>query len=233
MRKKWLVFLIIAGIVFLKFGRRYWGPVYRSLMGAQTTAQVIDKYGEKSREKFNVLFANVNVSYPPSKVAFLAFKDTRKMEVWAAKETSWVKVTEYPILGASGYAGPKLQEGDRQVPEGIYTIIGFNPNSSYHLSMKINYPNAFDLKWAKQEGRENPGSDIFIHGVDLSIGCLAMGNPAIEELFVLSYDVKLKNISVIIAPKDARIAPLTPPEGSALWVTELYTNITKQLQEYR
>ena len=196
-------------------------------------AQVIEKYGERARQELKPEFEKVGITYPPSKLTFLAFKDTRKFEIWAPKDTSWVKVTEYPILGASGHAGPKRKEGDRQVPEGIYKIESFNPNSSYHLSMKINYPNAFDRKWAQKDGRDKPGTNIFIHGVDLSIGCLAMGNRAIEELFVLAHDVKKKNISVVIAPNDARISPLKPPQGSEPWVTELYSDITAELSRYK
>jgi len=71
-------------------------------------------------------------------------------------------VADYRITAASGTAGPKLREGDRQVPEGIYRIVGLNPNSRYHLSMKLDYPNAFDRHQAARDGRARPGSDIFI-----------------------------------------------------------------------
>ena len=97
------------------------------------------------------------------------------------------KFSKYPIQGASGDIGPKLIEGDRQVPEGLYEIIGFNPNSSYHISMQLNYPNDFDLKHASAEGRDHSGNNIFIHGKDESIGCLAMGDAAIDFLLVVVF----------------------------------------------
>ncbi|NJN46820.1 MAG: L,D-transpeptidase family protein [Candidatus Competibacteraceae bacterium] len=95
----------------------------------------------------------------------------------------WQPIKHYPVLAASGTLGPKLCEGDRQVPEGIYRIKSLNPNSAYHLSLELDYPNAFDLRQAERDGRNNPGSAICIHGKAVSVGCLAMGDTAIEELY--------------------------------------------------
>ena len=107
------------------------------------------------------------------------------LELWASQNGNWRFIKQYSINGASGAPGPKLREGDRQVPEGLYRLIGRNPNSNYHLSMKLDYPNSYDLRHAKREGRSNPGSNIFIHGKSLSVGCLAMSGEAIEAFFVL------------------------------------------------
>jgi murein L,D-transpeptidase YafK len=111
-------------------------------------------------------------------------------------------IRDYYIQVASGGAGPKLRQGDRQVPEGIYRIVKLDPNSHYHLSMKLNYPNEFDLLHARQDGRKAPGSNILIHGKAVSIGCLAMGDEAIEELFVLTEHVGVEKVKVVIAPHD-------------------------------
>lgn len=83
----------------------------------------------------------------------------------------------------SGGLGPKRREGDRQVPEGLYVIDRFNPDSAYHLSLGIDYPNASDRV---RSDPKNPGSDIFIHGSDVSIGCLAMTDPVIEEVYAMA-----------------------------------------------
>jgi len=117
------------------------------------------------------------------------------------------------------------------VPEGIYSIAGLNPNSSFHLSLKLNYPNSFDLMHAKAEGRSSPGSNIFIHGNAVSIGCLAMGDPAVEEIFVLVADVERTNAEVAIAPSDPRIQPLEPLQDLP-WTTELYADITNKFSHY-
>ena len=126
--------------------------------------------------------------------------------------------------------GPKLKQGDRQVPEGIYHISRLNPNSNYHLSMKVDYPNQFDRDHAIDDGRTDLGGDIFIHGKAVSAGCLAMGDAAIEELFVLSAQVGTDNIRVIIAPSDPRLRPLDTTHPSLpLWTTELYEEITREI----
>ena len=121
-------------------------------------------------------------------VVLLAFKEERQLEVWCRRvEGEWILWKTFPILAASGTPGPKEREGDRQVPEGTYGILrrGMNPNSAYHLGMNIGYPNDRDRK----KGRT--GGDIMIHGDQVSVGCLAMGNDGIERLYLL-VDAALK-----------------------------------------
>jgi murein L,D-transpeptidase YafK len=114
------------------------------------------------------------------------FKQERELQVWMKnKEDAKFKLFKtYPICASSGDLGPKRKEGDGQVPEGFYEIESFNPVSSYHLSMKVNYPNKSDLK--KATGR--PGGDIMIHGNCVTIGCIPIENDPIEELYILSVD---------------------------------------------
>ncbi|MCX6855996.1 MAG: murein L,D-transpeptidase [Verrucomicrobia bacterium] len=111
-----------------------------------------------------------------------AFKESRELELWLqAADQSWQLFRSYPIAAASGQLGPKLKEGDRQVPEGFYAITPkqLNPASSYHLAMNIGYPNAYDLHHGCT------GSFIMIHGSNVSIGCLAMTDPCIEEIYLI------------------------------------------------
>lgn len=219
--------------LFVIYGRAYWHPLYVKAVGKRTVSDVVNIYGEQARSRIKPYFEKANISYPPKDVTFLAMKDTDLLEVWASNGNSWVHVKDYNIQAASGRLGPKLREGDRQVPEGIYKVIGLNPNSSYHLSMKLNYPNKFDLSWAQKENRTQPGSNIFIHGKALSIGCLAMGDEAIEELFVLGNDVGISNIKVIITPTDPRAGKLIPPTESKPWVKELYQDIESAFEPYK
>lgn len=142
-------------------------------------------------------------------------------------------VKRYPILGASGELGPKLREGDYQVPEGIYAVESLNPNSLFHLSLRVGYPNAFDKRKALADGRANLGSDIMIHGGRSSIGCLAMGDPAAEELFVLAALAGPENVKVILSPVDFRSRPAPAPKaGSPPWLGELYAEIRAALQQF-
>ncbi|MET0547105.1 MAG: L,D-transpeptidase family protein [Caulobacterales bacterium] len=93
----------------------------------------------------------------------------------------FVSFRRYPICAASGDLGPKLRVGDGQAPEGFYFVTDarMNPYSSYHLSFDLGYPNAFD----RAHGRT--GSALMVHGNCVSIGCYAMGDDAIEEIWTL------------------------------------------------
>ncbi len=127
------------------------------------------------------------VSYPPREIFLRAFKHEAELELWArGDEGAFRRIATFPILASSGSPGPKRREGDRQVPEGFYVIDRFNAESAYHLSLGLNYPNADDLRHADPE---HPGGDIFIHGKDVTIGCLPIGDAAIEELFLIALDV--------------------------------------------
>ncbi|MCT4622304.1 MAG: L,D-transpeptidase family protein, partial [Schleiferiaceae bacterium] len=100
---------------------------------------------------------------------------------------------------ASGDIGPKRKQGDYQVPEGFYSIDRFNPQSTYHLSLGLNYPNQSDKILSS---KTSPGGNIFIHGSCVSAGCLAITDEWIEELYV--YCVEAQNnggtIQVTIFP---------------------------------
>jgi murein L,D-transpeptidase YafK len=124
------------------------------------------------------------VSSPASFVFLRAFKHERELELWAGDSPGGLALIKtYPVAAASGGPGPKRREGDRQVPEGIYFVDRFNPQSSFHLSLGLNYPNESDRI---RSDRDRPGSDIFIHGRAVSIGCLAMTDPVIEFIYILA-----------------------------------------------
>jgi len=118
-----------------------------------------------------------------SPVFIRAFKEERELELFIEnKETGKFELFRtYPVAAASGVLGPKLAEGDLQVPEGFYFSGAgdMNPNSTFHLSFNINYPNAYD----RAHGRT--GTFIMIHGSNVSIGCLAMTDEKIEEIYGL------------------------------------------------
>ncbi|MCK5872163.1 MAG: hypothetical protein KAG26_05000, partial [Methylococcales bacterium] len=119
-----------------------------------------------ARDKIRPYFEQAGLKYPPEKVTFLAMKEEGILEVWASnpKDETYKYIRSYTIQKLSGMKGPKRREGDKQVPEGIYKLVLLNPNSAYHLSMKINYPNEFDLIQANNEHRDELGTNIFIHG---------------------------------------------------------------------
>lgn len=229
-----LLLLVVVGVcLFIHYGRSIWYPTYLDFTGRRSVTDVLEQYGTEATDRLTPAFQKAGVPYPPAKIALLGMKAERSLELWAYATRDWRFIKSYPIKGASGTAGPKLREGDRQVPEGVYRITFLNPNSSYHLSMMLNYPNAFDLRHAKKEGRSQPGSNIFIHGKSGSIGCLAMGDRAIEELFVLVATVGMRNAKVVIAPHDPRTGPLlrTAPNGPS-WLPELYAGIHHEFKAF-
>ncbi len=157
------------------------------------------------------------------------------LELWVADEQGRFRhLKTYSILAASGTLGPKLAEGDRQVPEGLYRIESLNPNSAFHLALRVNYPNEFDQAKGKADGRTELGSDIMIHGKSASIGCLAMGDEAAEELFVLAARAGIENVAVILSPVDFRVKelPANMPKVPG-WTAELYPRIKKELVNYK
>ncbi len=226
-----VLLLFVAGVLFFVHGRSVWVPIVQKITGRQTVADVLVSTGPQARKRLLESFNKAGVAYPPQQVTLLAIKSTSVLELWAGPQTNPVFISEYNIRAASGVNGPKLREGDKQVPEGLYKIIGLNPNSSFHLSLKLNYPNQFDLRHAVAEGRSSPGSDIFIHGKAKSVGCLAMGDAAIEELFVLSADIGMAGVNVVIAPTDPREKELSW-QGFPGWVQELYQNIGREFSYF-
>jgi hypothetical protein len=225
-RRTWLALVVAAAIVSGGAFALY--VHFRAL----TIADALRIYGPNARLRLAPHFKRAGVAYPPKRIALLAFKKERRLALWAGDAKSWRFVRAYPILAASGHAGPKLMQGDFQVPEGLYRIEYLNPASSYHLSMKVGYPNAFDRAQAARDGRTNLGGDIFIHGKNVSIGCIAIGDPAIEELFTVAEDVGPRNIKVIIAPNDLRVAGAPLREDAPLWIAGLYRTIAAALVEF-
>ena len=229
-----LLIAVIGLLIFYKYGRSIWSPVVTKIRGKLKVEDVIQRIGTPIDSRLKPYFDRSGVNYPPRKIALLAFKTEKQLELWSEQDGKWIYIKSYSILGASGKIGPKLQEGDWQVPEEIYGVVGLNPNSSYYLSIKINYPNDYDIQKAAQDNRQNLGGNIFIHGKTNSIGCLAMGDEAIEELFVLSYRVGYSNVKVVIAPYDLRAPQSFPPLSlSIFWFPELCDNIKKELLYFK
>lgn len=206
------------------------------------------QFGPAVDRRLRPLWEAAGEAYPPAHLLFVAYKAERRLDLYhvtpgavahplraLAPDARRRFIKSYPILGASGEPGPKLREGDRQVPEGFYGIGYLNPNSRFHLSMQIDYPNADDRAQAKADGRTTLGGDIMIHGGSASIGCLAMGDPVAEELFVLAARAGVENVEVVVSPVDFRrpaaeldgiYTPATFPE----WVQRRHEQLREALK---
>jgi murein L,D-transpeptidase YafK len=111
------------------------------------------------------------------------FKESNEFELWLQPDHGkpFHRFCNYHIALYSGVLGPKTKEGDMQAPEGFYAVAKsqLNPASSYHLSFNIGYPNAYD------RSLKRTGSLIMVHGSNVSIGCFAMTDPLIEEIYLI------------------------------------------------
>jgi murein L,D-transpeptidase YafK len=134
-----------------------------------------------------------------SAVFIRIFKSEKVLEIWVKQEDKFAIFKTYPICTFSGRLGPKIKQGDGQSPEGFYRVgLGqLNPYSSYHLSFNLGYPNTYD----RANGRT--GDYLMVHGNCVSIGCYAMGDENIEEIYTLMEAALRggqKNIDVHVFP---------------------------------
>jgi len=205
-----------------------------STAGEITVADRLRQFGPSVEMRLRAEFTRAGLDYPARELAYLAFKDIRRLQVYGRDSPGdeWRFIKEYRVLGASGTLGPKLAEGDNQVPEGIYRAADLNPNSHYYLSIRLDYPNEFDREIAQRDGRKNLGGDIMIHGGRSSKGCLAMGNDAAEELFVLAALAGERNLRILISPTDFRDRSSRVPTIVAPWLRQLYLQLRTELQRF-
>jgi hypothetical protein len=239
----WPRVVVAARMVGMRFG------------SSKSVADRLDEYGPAVEERLAKQFEAAGVAWPPQTVLLVAFKDERRLELLASRSadvaedpdatrdfgptarepgsrdpTRWHRVASWPILAASGTLGPKLREGDRQVPEGLYAIESLNPMSRFHLALRVGYPNGFDRARAIEDGRTDLGGDIMVHGSSVSIGCLAMGDEVAEDLFVVTTLAGVENASILIAPCDLRVrTDVAPPSGSPSWTRAAWDEIRSRL----
>jgi len=248
-----ILFLTLLSILltsFYFFGKKIWYPYYEKYSKQNTIIKKI--YIDKnisipcpecptcpppieltSEQKLKHHLADANFIIYPKKLTLIGLKYEKLLEVWGEHNGKQIYITTYPFTAFSGHLGPKLREGDRQIPEGIYNVGYLNPNSKFHLSININYPNNFDKKMAKKEKRKNLGSAIMIHGSNRTIGCIPIGDDKIEELYYLVKKVGIKNTKVILAPIDFRYRDVKIGKNKHTWVRGLYDDISKEMKHYQ
>jgi len=144
---------------------------------------------EEKEAMLKELFKKKAVNWDDFQLFFRVFKQEEELEVWAKSGTieHFTLVKTYPFCTNSGTLGAKRKEGDYQIPEGFYTINRYNPKSSFYLSLGLNYPNKSDLILSDKTA---PGSDIFIHGACVSVGCVSITDDKIKEVYLLTNEAK-------------------------------------------
>ncbi|MBU6235605.1 MAG: murein L,D-transpeptidase, partial [Alphaproteobacteria bacterium] len=155
------------------------GAIYKFIHGfAPETAVSMWRGGNRPALKELLKTRGFEIGAP---VYLRIFKFEGVVEVWMQRKSQYDLFEVYPICVNSGALGPKLKEGDGQAPEGFYEINKkqLNPNSKYHLALNMGYPNAYD----REHGRT--GAHLMIHGACASIGCYAMTDENIDEVYGL------------------------------------------------
>lgn len=203
---------------------------YRMAFPARSTfpgspADRVSLARERCERGLRAQFQDAGIRWPAGEIFLRGMKREGQLEMWARNREgeSFRLVRTFRVMAQSGIPGPKRREGDLQVPEGFYEVDRFNPKSSFHLSLGLNYPNASDRILSDPFA---PGFDIFIHGGDASVGCLAMGDSAIEEIFLAANDSVARPIRVHLFParmdnadwpswREARLA--SQPALRGLW----------------
>jgi len=174
MHRTWSILLALVVATLLHLPAR---------AGGDRAQQALRRRGAELRQ----LLASRGLPLPPREIFIRAFKRERLLEVWAREQgPAFQRLLSVPFCAASGELGPKRQSGDLQVPEGFYHLQRFNPASSFHLSLGLDYPNAADRRRARARGGAALGGDIFLHGGCASIGCIAITDEKIELVYLLA-----------------------------------------------
>ena len=200
-------------------------------MGKESISSIQEKLSESVFDRTRDDLSSAGFDKFPGEILLVAYKHEKELYLYGKNETGWKQINVYPFSNFSGGLGPKLKEGDKQIPEGIYKIEYLNPNSAYHLSLKVSYPNEYDKEKAELENRTQLGGDIFIHGDNVTVGCIPLGDVAIEEVFIMATKAFNKDFKVIIAPYKFgnEFSPEIPNRTS--WTDELYSKIEMDLRE--
>ncbi len=154
----------------------------------QNFPRVADALNRKT-DTLKKQFTAAGLQWPAKQIYIRSFKYDSQLEVWVRNNVSepFRLFKTYAVCALAGTMGPKRMEGDYQVPEGFYYINEFKPNSLYHMSLGLNYPNASDKIISNNT---NPGGDIYIHGSCVTVGCIPIQDFQIEEVYILAMNAK-------------------------------------------
>ena len=144
----------------------------------------------EKRFEIKQLFRERKIPFPAEEIYVRIFKRERQLEMWVrpAAQDTFALLKRYEICALSDKLGPKRKQGDKQTPEGFYYIDDFNPRSGFHLSLHIDYPNRSDQILG---GAATPlGGDIFIHGGCKTLGCMAVTDESIKEIYWLAVEAR-------------------------------------------
>jgi murein L,D-transpeptidase YafK len=191
---------VIRALVITAAVASTWIPV--RCLGEADTQLPSKATQEVSRELLSLFQQKRMPKYSPILVRI--FKEESELEVWKQDITGRFQMLKiYPVCRWSGDLGPKLHEGDRQTPEGFYTITSelMNPNSNYYLAINTGFPNQFD------RSNDRDGTFLMVHGDCWSSGCYAMTDEQMGEIYSLARDSLLGQPSFQVQAYPFRMTP--------------------------
>ena len=183
--KNLLTITIVFGLGFTVMAQPFQSKAGNSFIDYQRS---FTRPGEAMQKKADTLqkqFDAKKIKWPARYLYIRSFKYDSQLEVWVKneKKDQFQLFKTYKVCALAGSLGPKRMEGDYQVPEGFYYINEFNPKSNYYLSLGLNYPNVSDKILSDSL---KPGSEIYIHGSCVTVGCIPIRDEQIDELYILA-----------------------------------------------
>lgn len=173
--------------------------IFTALLGLASNAQgdnvsfisiqkTLSRPNEALKRKADTLqkqFEAKGLAWPAKNIYIRSFKYDSQLEVWVRNDIKepYKLFKTYKVCAMAGSLGPKRMQGDYQVPEGFYYINEFNPNSTYYLSLGLNYPNPSDRILSDSL---QPGGDIYIHGSCVTVGCIPITDQQIDEVYIMA-----------------------------------------------
>jgi murein L,D-transpeptidase YafK len=196
-----------------------------SFVNFQRTNPKVASVFQSKEDTLQKQFEAQHLSWPPKQLYLRSFKYDSQLEVWVRNNNkeSYKLFKTYKVCALSGSLGPKRMEGDYQVPEGFYYINSFNPKSTYHLALGLNYPNLSDVLLSDSL---KPGGEIYIHGNCITVGCIPVKDNQIEELYLLASYAKDNGEDFI----PVHIFPVRYNNSKS---SEFLLKTTKEDQEYQ
>jgi len=196
-----------------------------------TVTQAMARFGATGRAELKDKFKIAGEKYPPAKISLIGLKQERLLCLFAGDKKQKL-IAKFPLSTFSGKLGPKLKEGDLQIPEGVYKITGLR--ASFRLSLCVDYPNDFDKRQAMADHRTNLGGDILIHNGTKSTGCLVLSMDDMAQIFTAAHDIGCKNLALIIAPCNlTSTKPEMDMSKQPKWLAGLYKKLGQQLNQYK
>lgn len=167
-----------------------WGLVGEAFRADQLEHPRVVEAQLNAKFELKALFEERGLTWPSRDLYFRLFKQEQVLEVWvreAPGAETYTLLREYEICAIPGRLGPKTRVDDFQAPEGFYYVQGFNPASDFHLSLRLNYPNAADRILGVTDSW---GGDIYIHGGCSTVGCFPMTDEAMQQIYWLAVEAR-------------------------------------------